>query len=68
MRVSTHHAGSPVVVWKTSEHYIDVRSSSPSPYYHSIEIVRNGQVYHRELVQVHKAPERICELMREKLL
>ena len=66
MRVATHHAGSPVVVWKTSEHYIDVRIS-PAAHHHSIEIVRNGRVYHRELVHVRQAPKRICELMKEKL-
>ena len=66
MRVATHHAGSPVVVWKTSEHYIDVRMS-PTAYHQIIEIVRNGQVYRRELVHVRQAPKRICELMKEKL-
>ena len=68
MKVETHYSGSPVVVWKNREHYIDVRTDIRTPWQHNIEVVRCGQVYRRESVLIEQAPERICELMQEELL
>lgn len=67
MRVETHYAGSPCVIWKNNEHYIDVRTDLRTPWQHNIEVVRNGRVYRSESVLIEQAPERICELMREEL-
>jgi hypothetical protein len=68
MRVDTHISGSRCVIWRTSEHYIDVRHTQ-DPTYDIAECVRSGQVYRREHVYVADgAPAHVAQLIREELL
>ena len=65
LQVDRHISGSSCVVWQNSEHYLDARRTYTGST--DIEIVRRGQVYHRELGRERDAPARIVTLMREKL-
>lgn len=65
--VLPHIAGSKCVVQLgSSEHYIDARQDRRYPNYSFIEVVRSGQVRHRETCQDDKAPARIIELIKER--
>lgn len=73
LRVETHYANSPVVVWRNKEHYIDTYRDARYPGVTFIEVIRAGQVYLRERAlnkderPGYSSPERIIYLMRTEL-
>lgn len=65
--VLPHIAGSKcVVMLGSSEHYIDARQDVRYPDCNYIEVVRSGQVRHRETCHDDAAPARIIELIKER--
>lgn len=62
-RTLRHIAGSIVVVELEHGHYIDARRDCRDDLTH-LEVVRGGQVYHRENLDRFDAPDRIVEMMR----
>lgn len=67
LRVETHISGSRCVIWRTKEHYIDVRKT---PRCEIAECVRNGHVYRRVPLSLNTlhAAEEVIVLIREELL
>lgn len=67
MRVRRDIGGSILVVFKNSEHYLDAKKYAHLPGSTFVELVRNGQVFHRESLSDQRAPDRIVSLMRRGL-
>lgn len=62
-QVLQHIAGSTVVVYLAPDHYIDARRDVRINH-DVIEVVRSGQVYHRETPRRGEEPDRIVQMMR----
>ena len=65
MYKSMHPSGSHITVYRNPEHYLDATQFIGNHTY--IFLVRQGQVYHKEVVHNEKAPDRIVSLMRASL-
>ena len=63
LKVETHYSGARCVIWRNSEHYIDVRKDVRTRL-DIAECVCQGRVYRRVFID---APEELIELMYEEL-